>query len=41
MDLLYATIPIFGRENRRLYRELQFAHIVTDDRNPTIIHYML
>ena len=35
MDLTYATIPIFGGENRRLYRELQFAYIVTDDRNPT------
>ena len=35
MDLSYATIPIFGGENRRLYRELQFSYIVTDDRNPT------
>ena len=35
MDLTYATIPIFGGENRRLYRELQFAYIVTDDKNPT------
>ena len=35
MDLLYATIPVFGGENRRLYRELQFAYIVTDDKNPT------
>ena len=35
MDLSYATIPVFGRENRRLYRELQFAYIVTDDKNPT------
>ena len=35
MDLSYATILIFGGENRRLYRELQFAYIVTDDRNPT------
>ena len=34
MDLSYATIPIFGGENRGLYRELQFAYIVTDDRNP-------
>ena len=25
MDLTYATIPIFGGENKRLYRELQFA----------------
>ena len=35
MDLTYATIPIFGGENRRLYRELQFSYIVTDDKNPT------
>ena len=35
MELTYATIPIFGGENRRLYRELQFAYIVTDDKNPT------
>ena len=35
MDLLYATIPFFGGENRILYRELQYAYIVTDDRNPT------
>ena len=35
IDLTYATIPIFGGENRRLYRELQFAYIVTDDKNPT------
>ena len=35
MDLSYATIPIFGGENRILYRELQYAYIVTDDKNPT------
>ena len=35
MDLTYATIPIFGGENKRLYRELQFSYIVTDDKNPT------
>ena len=35
MDLFYAIIPVFGGENRRLYRELQFAYIVTDDKNPT------
>ena len=36
MDLTYATIPVFGGENRRLYRELQFAYIVTGDKNPTL-----
>ena len=35
MDLTYATILVFGGENIRLYRELQFAYIVTDDKNPT------
>ena len=35
MDLTYATIPIFGGENIRLYRELQFAYNVADDKNPT------
>ena len=35
MDLTYATIPIFGGENRRLYRELQFSYIVIDDKNRT------
>ena len=35
MDLTYATIPVFGGENRRLYRELQFAYIVIDDKNHT------
>ena len=35
MDLAYATILVFGGENRRLYRELQFAYIVIDDKNPT------
>ena len=35
MDLTYATILFFGGENRRLYRELQFAYIVTDNKNPT------
>ena len=35
MDLSYATILVFGGENRRLYRELQFDYIVTDEKNPT------
>ena len=35
MDLSYATIPVFRGENRRLYRELQYAYIVTDDKNTT------
>ena len=35
MDLSYAIVPVFGGENRRLYKELQFAYIVTNDKNPT------
>jgi hypothetical protein len=35
MDLTYATIPVFGGEHRRLYREFQLAYIVSDEANPT------
>jgi hypothetical protein len=35
MDLMYATIPVFGGEQRRLYREAQLAYIVSDEANPT------
>jgi hypothetical protein len=35
MDLTYATIPVFGEEHRRLYREAQLAYIVSDEANPT------
>ena len=35
MDLTYATIPVSRGEKIRLYRELQFSYIVTDDNNPT------
>ena len=34
MDLSYATIPIFGGEQRRLYREVQMAYLVSDSGNP-------
>jgi ribonuclease HI len=34
MDLTYATIPVFGGEHRRLYREAQLAYIVSDEANP-------
>ena len=34
MDLSYATIPVFGGEFRRLYRETQFAYIVSNHQNP-------
>jgi hypothetical protein len=35
MDLTYATIPFFGGEQRRLYREAQLAYIVSDEVDPT------
>jgi hypothetical protein len=35
MDLTYATIPIFGREHKILYKEAQLAYIVSDETNPT------
>jgi len=34
-DLSYATVPIFGGESKRLYREAQLAYIISDERNPT------
>ena len=34
MDLSYATIPIFGGEQRRMYREVQMAYLVNDSDNP-------
>jgi hypothetical protein len=35
MDLTYATIPMFGGEHRRLYKEAQLAYIISDEANPT------
>jgi hypothetical protein len=35
MDLTYATIPVFGGEHRRLYKEAQLAYIISDEANPT------
>jgi len=34
-DLSYATVPVFGGESRRLYKEDQLAYIISDERNPT------
>ena len=31
MDLTYATIPMFGGETRRLYRENQLAYIISKE----------
>ena len=33
MDLTYATIPMFGRETKRLYRENQLDYIISNERN--------
>jgi ribonuclease HI len=35
MDLTYATVPVFGGEHRRLYREAQLAYIISDEADPT------
>jgi ribonuclease HI len=35
MDLTYATIPVFGGEHMKLYREAQLAYIIGDEANPT------
>jgi hypothetical protein len=35
MDLTYATIPVFGWEHRRIYREAQLDYIISDEANPT------
>jgi ribonuclease HI len=35
MDLTYATLPVFGGEHRRLYREAQLAYIARDEENST------
>jgi hypothetical protein len=35
MDLTYATIPVFGGEHRRPYREAQLTYIISDEANPT------
>jgi len=34
-DLSYATVPVFGGESRRLYKEAQLAYIISDEKNPT------
>jgi hypothetical protein len=31
MDLSYANIPVFGGEQRRLYREAQLMYIISDE----------
>lgn len=34
-DLSYAIVPVFGGESKRLYKEAQFAYIISDEKNPT------
>jgi hypothetical protein len=35
MDLSYATIPVFGGEHKRIYKEAKLAYIISDESNPT------
>jgi hypothetical protein len=35
MDLTYYTIPVFGGEHRRLYKETQLVYIISDEEDPT------
>lgn len=35
MDILFLTIPIFGWEFRRLYREIHMYYIISDHENPS------
>jgi hypothetical protein len=34
-DLSYATVPVFGGEQRRLYREAKLTYIISDEKEPT------
>jgi hypothetical protein len=34
MDLSYATIPMFGGEHRRIYREAKLSYNISDEANP-------
>ena len=33
-DLSYATVPAFGGESIRLYKEAQLAYVISDEKNP-------
>ena len=35
MDLTYVTIPMFGGDHRRMYREARLAYIISDETDPT------
>jgi ribonuclease HI len=35
MDVSHATIPVFGGEQQRLYREVRMDYLVSDHENPT------
>jgi ribonuclease HI len=34
MDMIYATIPVFGGEMSKIYRETKLAYIVSDPKHP-------
>jgi hypothetical protein len=38
MDMMYDTIPVFGGETRRIYRETKIAYIVSDPKHPNNYH---
>jgi hypothetical protein len=33
MDMTYTIVPVFGGENKRLYRETKFGYVVNDQNN--------
>jgi ribonuclease HI len=33
MDMTYATVPVFGGELKRMYREIKFSYVVNDHNN--------
>jgi hypothetical protein len=33
MEMMYAIVPVFGGENKRLYRETKFSYVVSDQNN--------
>ena len=35
MDLTYDTVPVFGGEQRRRYRESHWEYIISDKKYPT------
>eukprot|EP01018_Ginkgo_biloba_P034759 Gb_09446 [translate_table: standard] len=38
LDMTYATVPFFGGETRRLYRETKFTYALSNSKNPKNFH---